>query len=90
MNIEFLRNEIDVIDEKITILFEKRLEICSKVAKYKKENNLKILDQRRESEVLEKITNNKSDTFKKIITELYLKIFEVTKNYQKIVFEGDE
>ena len=50
-----LRNEIDLIDEEIIKLFEKRLDIVQGVINYKIENNIPILDSSRENLMLEKI-----------------------------------
>ncbi|NLU44801.1 MAG: chorismate mutase [Acholeplasmataceae bacterium] len=49
-----IRKEIDCIDSDIARLFEKRMETVSKVAEYKKENNLPVRDKQREAVVLDK------------------------------------
>lgn len=49
-----LREEINTIDESLTKLFEKRMEIALKIAKYKKENDIPILNKKREDEVIKK------------------------------------
>ena len=43
-----IRNMIDHIDRKLVELIEERLEIVKEVALYKKENNMKIFDRKRE------------------------------------------
>lgn len=48
------RKKIDIIDKKMAKLFVKRLDIVKNIGKYKKENNLEILDKARESEVVNK------------------------------------
>lgn len=55
------RREIDEIDKELTKLFEKRMNTVLKVAKYKKENNLNVLQQGREEEVLNKAIENLDD-----------------------------
>ena len=49
-----IRNRIDNIDDKLVKLLEERLDIVSDVAKYKKANDKKIFDGKREKEVIEK------------------------------------
>ena len=48
------RDEIDNIDKQITELFEKRMDISKEIAKCKKENNIGILNAKREEEVIQK------------------------------------
>ena len=59
------RNKINEIDEQLIDLLVKRMEISVKVGKYKKENNISILNSKREQEVIEKVVLlNHSKTFK--------------------------
>ena len=46
------RKEIDKIDNKIILLLKKRLESARKIGAYKKKNGLKIVDKKREKEIL--------------------------------------
>lgn len=47
-----LRDEIDDIDSKLIELFEQRMETAIKIAQYKKENNIDVLNSSREQEVI--------------------------------------
>lgn len=71
-----LRLQIDKVDEEITTLFEKRLDIIQKVIEYKIENNLPILDSEREEKMLKnnlnKIKNEEYRQYYKIILEGFL------------------
>ena len=49
-----IRKRIDQIDRNLVELIEERLEIVKEVALYKKENNMKIFDRKREEEVVDK------------------------------------
>lgn len=51
-----LRNEIDEIDKKIVLLFEERMEAVLKIADYKNQNSIPILNENREKEVIKKNT----------------------------------
>lgn len=54
MELEKLRMQIDEIDKEMAKLFEKRMEIVTKVGEYKKVHNLPVLDKNREHIVIEK------------------------------------
>ena len=51
-DIAALRRELDEIDRELTRLFERRMEVSRRVAEYKRENNLPVLDASREEQVL--------------------------------------
>ncbi|WP_252234643.1 prephenate dehydratase [Clostridium sp. ZS1] len=52
--LEDYRNSIDEIDQKITELFEQRMDVVLKVGECKKKNNLPIFNKNREDEVIKK------------------------------------
>ena len=52
MDIKELREKINGIDNQISKLFLKRMELVRGVAEYKRDNNLPILDAAREQEIL--------------------------------------
>lgn len=72
--LEEARAVIDLIDNEIIELYEKRMSVVLDVIKYKIENNIPILDTNREAIMLEKNLN-------KISNEQY-------KQYYKNVLEG--
>ncbi len=49
-----IRKEIDSIDREMINLFKRRMDVSKQVAVYKKENNLPVLDEKREKEVIKK------------------------------------
>lgn len=51
-DIALLRQELDKIDRELVKLFERRMEVSRRVAEYKRENNLPVLDAGREEQVL--------------------------------------
>ncbi len=55
------RIEIDEIDRELVQLFEKRMETVLKVANYKKENGMEVLQSSREEVVLQKAVDNLND-----------------------------
>lgn len=52
------RNEIDELDKQLIDLFEKRMNVVLKVAQYKKDNNVEVLQNSREEQVLDKAVDN--------------------------------
>lgn len=52
--LDALRAQIDDIDAQMIALFEKRMDVTRQVGEYKKENDLPVLDRKREEEVLAK------------------------------------
>lgn len=62
LDLNEIRQEIDAIDRQIVACFEKRMDIVLKVAAYKIENNMQVLDATREQQVIAKnkaLLNNK-------------------------------
>lgn len=48
-----LRNEIDKIDKELLSLFLRRMDVCGKVADYKRRNDMAVFDPIREAQLLE-------------------------------------
>lgn len=55
MDLQELRGQIDDIDAQIVALYEKRMDVCARVAEYKIETGKKVFDKAREEEKLRKI-----------------------------------
>ena len=77
------RKEINLIDEEMAKLYERRMNASKMIAEFKKENGLSIIDGKREDEVIKKNSEYIND---KIVKEYYVNfIKEVMKesaNYQ--------
>lgn len=89
--LENARAEINVVDEQIAQLFERRMRAVEDVYQYKKENNLPIFDAGREAQVIEK--NSIFIQHEKYL-EYYQKIaqhiMDVSKEYQQHLMEQDK
>lgn len=81
--IDELRSEIDEIDDGLVSLFLQRLTVVKEIGKAKKTHSLSVEDKDRENAVIERLTVNKTDEEKKKITELYNKIFDISKDTEK-------
>lgn len=90
MSIEKLRNEIDLVDRQIIELFEKRMKIAGEIAEYKKENSLPVFDEKREKEILEKLSALSNDRMKESVVGLYEKIFELCRDYEEKLIKTEE
>ena len=82
MDINELRNKINETDEKLVELFCKRMNISLEIAKYKKENNLPVLDKNRERELLAKVSDASPQELEVYTRALYTTIFNLSRSYQ--------
>ncbi|MGL5086587.1 MAG: chorismate mutase [Clostridium sp.] len=77
------RKEIDEIDNEILELFEKRMDVAINVAEYKIENNLPILNYKREEEVINKnVENLENKDYSKLARKFFANIMELSRNLQ--------
>ena len=77
-----LRDQIDVIDEQLVRLFAERMEISGKIADYKKEHGLPVLDRKRESEKLRSVMEMSPEDLQEYTAQLYSMLFEFSRSYQ--------
>jgi len=81
--LETLRNQIDEIDKNLVELFEKRMELSLQIAAYKMRNNLPILNEKRETEVIEKnLSKLKNKDFEVELIEFFKTIMHLSKQVQ--------
>ncbi len=83
------REQIDDIDSQISNLISQRMEIVGKVAKYKKDNNLPILDSDRERTLIEKNASRVPEDFRPYLKTLYSVITDISKSYQSKLINGE-
>lgn len=88
MDIESLRSQIDLLDDKIKDLLIKRLSLCDEIGKIKKELDLNILSTGREEDILNRLTNGLSDLDKESVKLIYKQIFKVSKCRQENIKNG--
>ncbi len=86
MKIDSLRNKINNIDKKLLNLLEKRMQISTKIAKYKISNNKNIFDAKRENKILKNIEDNSTNKFSSSNHFLFSTIINTGKflQYKKI------
>ena len=81
MNLNDIREEIDVIDKEILSLFIKRMECAKRIALIKEKENLPIVNEAREEEILKSMVAN-AHGFKEETRELFSKIMDISKKVQ--------
>ncbi|MBW9150448.1 prephenate dehydratase [Clostridium sp. CM028] len=82
-NIDNLRSEIDKIDSSLVSLFEKRMEVVLKVAEYKKNNHMEVLNKAREEIVIKKnldLVKNKNLFLE--VEEFFKSVMEISRGFQ--------
>lgn len=80
-NLEQMRKEIDIIDDKILDAFKERMKLSAKIAKFKKDNDIPVLDESREKEKLDRIAKSE-DEFSSFSSKLYLTLADLSRGYQ--------
>jgi len=86
--LEQCRKEIDEIDRELSTLFERRMDVAVRVANYKKENNLPIYDEERESKIIKKnIDNLKNKHYDLLARRFFLSIMELSRSLQETIIK---
>ena len=90
-NLDELRTEIDEIDRELVSLFLRRMDCSARVAEYKKENGLPVVDASRERALLNKISDLSGEDFEEYTRTLYSTVIDLSRAYQhKVIAEGSE
>ncbi len=82
MQLQDYRNKIDEIDVQIARLFTERMQTAAKIAAYKKEHGLSVLDAGRERQKLSEIAKLVPEEFEDATLSLYSLILEFSRGYQ--------
>lgn len=77
-----IRENINEIDNKITELWKERMDAALKVAQYKKENGLPVLDSKRERELLDRVADLAGDELGVYARVLYDTVMSISRSYQ--------
>lgn len=91
MDLSECRKEIDNIDRQLVELFEKRMNVVTKVAEYKIENNIPILNSTREAEVIKKNVerlNNKD--YSQSTEKFFVDLMEVSREFQAEIIKKNK
>ena len=78
-----LRDEIDVIDNEIVKLYERRMKIAERVARFKIDTGKKVFDKEREDSKLRSLSGKATTEFNRIgVVELFKHIMAVSRKRQ--------
>ncbi len=83
MDLNAYRKEIDQIDNEIVRLFQERMDVAAKIAEYKKEQGLPILQPAREREKLAEVSDKSREDMQSYMRVLYSLLFELSRTYQE-------
>ena len=82
------RIKINEVDQKMAILFEKRMEAVKAVIEYKLENSVPIYDASRENEVIEKnLKYIENEVLKEYYRKYIVSVMDTSKQYQSKIKE---
>ncbi|MBM7636268.1 chorismate mutase [Streptococcus saliviloxodontae] len=85
MDLNLIRNDIDTIDQELVTLLEKRMDLVTQVAEFKRQTGKPIFDAEREQDLLQKVTDLVvDDEFKQPIRATYEDILKQSRAFQKI------
>ena len=82
MELNEIRKEIDEIDKEIVDLYIRRMNCSARVAEYKREHNMPVLDASRERALLNKISELSGSEFEEYTRTLYSTILDLSRSYQ--------
>ena len=82
MDLKEYRQRIDEIDDGILRLFTERMELAAGIAAYKRENDLPVLDRRREQEKLQQIAEKSPEDLRDDTGRLFSLLFELSRSCQ--------
>ena len=83
MALDELRAEIDRADQELSAAFARRMEIAARIAAYKRENGLPVLDQRREDAVAARMAAGCDARLAPYMERLYRTLFALSREYQQ-------
>ena len=90
MDLNELRNKLDVIDAEMVRLYEERMAVCEGVAEYKIANNKPVLDTEREAAKLSKLSSlTHSESNSKAVKELFEQIMCMSRKLQYTKMSDD-
>ena len=77
-----MRNEADILDEKIVDLFKERMDLVTRMAKYRAENRLPFARDQREREILKRVSDRAGEEYEGYARLVYNTIFDVDHSAQ--------
>ena len=89
MSLKNSRKKIDAIDEKLIKNFVERMQVAIEIAEAKKASHQPILDETRERDILDKITEEVAPPLDTYARKFYREIFALNRAYQGQMIYGE-
>lgn len=83
---EKYRKKLDIIDESMRQLFVERMETVKKIAMYKKDNNIRVEDRKREKDIFEKLVLD-DPQLKDLYARFLSEVIAISKVYQELIIK---
>ena len=94
MTLEFLRNNIDALDDQLLTLLNQRMELVRRVGELKRSTNAVIYRPEREKQIIDRLNKQNSGLLNRpAIEAIFLEIFAVSRNLElpeRVAFLGPE
>ncbi|WP_066622101.1 chorismate mutase [Clostridium magnum] len=88
--LSILREKIDKVDKELVKLFQERMELACKVAEYKKNNSMEILNIEREEQVIKKQLRNLEDKSIAEETEAFFRnVMSISRSLQRKIIDDN-
>ena len=84
MDLNEIREKINLTDDQIKALYLKRMELVKEVAEYKKQSGKAVNDPNREKKILLRITEGESEEMQIYLKRVFDTLFETSKAYQAL------
>lgn len=83
MELQDYRNQLDQIDDQLTMLFKQRMETVKEIADYKKEHNTPVMASDRERDILYRVTGLCGGDLQEYTKILFSTLLELSRDYQE-------
>lgn len=89
--IKKVRNELDIIDDKLLELLQERMSLVDIVAEAKRAENIPTMDELRENQIIERVLENSKDEYKGEVITFMNTLLALSKFRQrKQIYDGRE
>ena len=89
MDLNEAREQIDLIDDQMAKLFEKRMDLAKEIGTYKHDNNLPAVNRTREREIINRISNEIHEEYAGYSKTLFNMLFDLSRAYQNRFINPD-
>lgn len=89
MDINELREKIDVINNEMQRLFDERMRVSAEIARYKRENGLPVIDRERERAVIHRAVMNSDEAIADYTRAFFTSVMNLSRSYQATLMPSD-